>query len=89
MNMEESEITAKVIAIVAEVKKLNAASVRPESTFEQLGIDSLDTINILYELENAFDVEIPDDEARGVKSIQDIVERLAARRQQQPAADAS
>ncbi len=81
--MDRAEITSKVIAIIAEVKKVDAASVRPEATFEQLGIDSLDTINILYELENAFDVEIPDEEARGVKSIHDIVERLAARRPQQ------
>jgi acyl carrier protein len=74
----DQELAAKVIGIVAAVKQLSPEAIRPESTFEQLGIDSLDRINILFELENEFDLDVPDDEARAITSVQGIVERLSA-----------
>lgn len=72
----DQELANKVIAIVAAVKQVSPESVRLESTFEELGIDSLDRINILFELENAFDIDVPDEQARSIRSVQDIVERL-------------
>ena len=72
----DQELASKVIAIVAAVKQVSPDSVRPESTFEQLGIDSLDRINILFELENEFDLDVPDDEARSITSVQGIIDRL-------------
>jgi len=72
----DQELARKVIGIVAAVKQVNPDSVRPESTFEQLGIDSLDRINILFELENEFDLDVPDDEARSITSVQGIIDRL-------------
>lgn len=73
----ESELESKVIAIIAAVKRVSPQSVRLETTFEQLAIDSLDKINILFELESAFDIEIPDEEARSITSVGGIVERLS------------
>jgi acyl carrier protein len=72
----DQELAHKVIGIVAAVKQISPDSVRLESTFEELGIDSLDRINILFELENAFDIDIPDEQARSIRSVQDIVDRL-------------
>ena len=72
----DQELAQKVIGIVAAVKQVSADSIRPESTFEQLGIDSLDRINILFELENEFDIDVPDDEARSITSVQGIIDRL-------------
>ena len=72
----DQELARKVIAIVASVKQVSPESVRLESTFEELAIDSLDRINILFELENEFDIDVPDEQARSIRSVQDIVERL-------------
>ena len=74
----DSNLASKVIGIVAAVKQVPRESIRLESTFEELGIDSLDRINILFELENEFDIDVPDDEARAITSVQGIVERLGA-----------
>ncbi len=72
------ELAHKVIGIIAAVKQIGPESVRADSTFEELGVDSLDRINILFELENEFDIDVPDDEARSITSVQGIVDRLGA-----------
>ena len=48
--------------------------ITPESTFQELGIDSMDGINILFALENEFNINIPDEAARQVRGIKDLVE---------------
>jgi acyl carrier protein len=48
------QVAQRVISIVASVKQIPVDAVSIESTFEQLGIDSLDSIDILFELEDAF-----------------------------------
>jgi acyl carrier protein len=74
----DRDFANKVIGIVASVKQVSPDSVCAESTFDELGIDSLDRINIIFELENEFDIDVPDDEARSIKSVQGIIDRLAA-----------
>jgi acyl carrier protein len=74
----DRELEAKVIGIVASVKQVNIEAVRADSTFEELGIDSLDRINILFELENEFNIDVPDSEARAITSVRGIVDQLAA-----------
>ncbi len=73
-----AEIEAKVTSIIAALRKLPPAEVRLDATLEQLGIDSLDKINLLFELESAFDIEIPDEEARSISTVGDIVRKLEA-----------
>lgn len=60
--------------VIATSKRIPIESVQPESSFESLGMDSLDRLNILFDLENEFDIEINDDEAKQVKSIQEMIE---------------
>jgi acyl carrier protein len=48
-------------------------SVRPDSSFEELGIDSLDRLNILFDLESEFDIEIDDEEAKKVQNIPEMI----------------
>ncbi len=84
----EPALAAKVVAIVAGVKRVAPESIRPEASFDELGIDSLDRINILFELESAFDIQVPDEEARSIKSVNDIVQRLEAYLQQRGTAGA-
>jgi len=66
----------RVIATIAKNREIPADSIRVESTFEELGLDSLDSFEILYALEQEFDVVIPDEAARGLRTVGDIVSRL-------------
>ena len=75
--MTRSEIAAKVTQILAAVKRVPAESIAGDASLESLGIDSLDKINILFELEGAFDISIPDEAAASIHSVNEIVDRLA------------
>ena len=70
------DLTGKVIAILAAVKRVPAETIKPEATLEELGIDSLDKVNILFELESAFNVDIPDLEARKIATVREMVDGL-------------
>ena len=72
----DSEVTTKVLEIVASVKRVDPSTISPDAAFEELGIDSLDRLNILFELENTFNIDVPDDEARSVVTVKDMIERL-------------
>ena len=75
------ELIQRVIRIIAATKRIPAESVTIESDFAQLGIDSMDAVEILFAMENEFDVSIPDDEVRSVRGIRQMcegVERLLA-----------
>ena len=70
-------IDAKVIEAVAKVAKRKTGDVQLDSRFEQLGMDSLDRVSLLFELEQAFDVSIPEESVQGIETVQDIISRLA------------
>jgi acyl carrier protein len=63
----------RVLRVIATTARKPLETVRPESTFEELGIDSLDRLNILFELEGEFDLQIDDAEAKKVTSIHQMV----------------
>lgn len=66
-----ADTVARVIRVVAATQHIPESEVGADSTFEQLKIDSLDGINILFALENEFSVDIPDDAAREIRGIKD------------------
>src|SRR5712691_2324888 len=70
------QITEKVMSIIASVKRIPAGAISIESTFEQLGIDSLDGINILYELEGVFNISIPDEQAKSIHTVRQMVDGI-------------
>lgn len=69
-------IEERVIRVITETQKLPEGKITAASTFEELGFDSLDGINILFALENEFDINIPDDAARSIKSIPEMVKGI-------------
>ena len=72
---QPSEDTAtRVCRVIAHTQKLPPASVTVDKTFEELKIDSLDGINILFALEGEFNLDIPDEAAREIRSIREMVE---------------
>ncbi len=78
-----NELTIKVVRIVASVKRVNPELLQLDASFDDLGIDSLDRTNILFELENEFDLDIPDDVVRSITSINAIVSHLGEYLQRQ------
>ena len=71
---EGEDLAAKVIETIARTQRLPANSVTLESTFEELQIDSLDGINIVFEIEKEFNVEIPDEGVNNLRSVRQTVE---------------
>jgi acyl carrier protein len=68
------ELTDRVIRVIAATQHMPVEKITPESTFQELGIDSMDGINILFALENEFNINIPDEAAREVRGIKDLVD---------------
>jgi acyl carrier protein len=62
--------------VIATTRRVPLDTVKPDSTFEELGIDSLDRINILFELEGEFDIEIDDEQAKQVTTLQQMIEGI-------------
>jgi acyl carrier protein len=69
-------VAQKVIAVIAKAKKIPVETVTLDSKFDELKIDSLDGLNIFFDLEEAFDITIPDDRARQMRSVREVVEAL-------------
>ena len=69
-------IQGRVLQVIAISRRLPVESVALDSTFEQLGIDSLDRINLLFDLENEFDISIDDEQARTIVNIPQMVEGI-------------
>ena len=68
------DVMARVVRTIADTQRIPADSISPDSTFEELKIDSLDGINIVFAIENEFNVNIPDDAAKSIRSVRDIAE---------------
>ena len=69
-----SEIAAKVVAIVVDKLGVEESQVTPEASFTgDLGADSLDTIELIMEIEKEFGISIPDDQAEKIGTVGDAV----------------
>jgi acyl carrier protein len=69
-------VAEKVIATLASVKRIPADKITVNTNLQELGIDSLDVFTLLFELENAFKISIPDDDVRSIRTVNDIVEGI-------------
>jgi len=68
------EILEKVCSIVSEQLSVESGEVKSDSNFQNdLGADSLDTVELVMALEEAFDIEIPDEAAEGIATVGDAV----------------
>jgi acyl carrier protein len=72
-------IEQRVRKIVAEQLGVNEAEIKNESSFvDDLGADSLDTVELVMALEEEFETEIPDDEAEKITTVQQAIDYIAA-----------
>ena len=69
-----SEIEARVKAIIADKLSVEETEVKPEASFtNDLGADSLDTVELIMEFEKEFGISIPDDQAEKISTVGDAV----------------
>jgi acyl carrier protein len=71
------DLQTRVIKVIAKTQRIPLETVSIESTFEELKIDSLDGINLIFALESEFNVDIPDEDARAIKTVRQMAEGVA------------
>jgi acyl carrier protein len=69
-----STTSSRVIAVIAKAQHISPDALTIDSTFEELKIDSLDGINIVFAIEEEFGIEIPDDEAKQIRTVRDVAD---------------
>ena len=75
--MSQEAILEKVRSIVSEQLSVDSGEVKADSNFQNdLGADSLDTVELVMALEEAFDIEIPDEAAEGITTVGDAVKYI-------------
>lgn len=77
-----SEIESKVKAIIVDKLGVDETEVKPEASFtNDLGADSLDTVELIMEFEKEFGITIPDDQAEKISTVQNAIEYIEANTQ--------
>lgn len=72
-----SSIEERVTKIIVEQLGVKAEEVKPEASFvEDLGADSLDTVELVMALEEEFETEIPDEEAEKISTVQAAIDYI-------------
>ena len=72
------EISQALAKMVADKMDIDVATIKPESTLEELGLDSLDTFDLIFNAEDHFHIKVPNDQVN-ISTLQDVstlVQRL-------------
>ena len=89
MGESMDDVESRIKELVAKSKNLPVTDVRMDSTFDELQIDSLDKINLSFEVEEIFAIEIPDDSLNSLKTVGDVVRGVEMLRAATPADSAA
>src|SRR5438874_10338294 len=82
--MAEKSIEEKVKDIIVEQLGVNPEQVTPKASFiEDLGADSLDIVELVMAFEEEFGVEVPDEEAEKLQTVQDVIDYIKDKAKQQ------
>ena len=76
--MSDKSVEERVIRVFADFKKVPVEEITMDTTFEELGFDSLDGLNLVFELEEEFDINIPDDAAEKIQTVGQAVQYIEA-----------
>ncbi|MGC2661740.1 MAG: acyl carrier protein [Bryobacteraceae bacterium] len=72
-DLAQDNLADRVIRIIAEKQRIPLETVTLDSSFEELKIDSLDGINIIFAIEEEFDISVPDEGVHTIRSVRDMV----------------
>lgn len=72
------DIERQVIELIARKKKLDPARISSASTFEELGLDSLDAADLIFTIEDTFKIVVPDEAAVSMKSVAQVIAGVQA-----------
>ena len=75
--MTREEIEQQLATLVRQEKEVPDELLKPETTLADAGIDSLDSLTILFAIEEHFRISIPDDQARAAKTFGDLVDVIS------------
>jgi acyl carrier protein len=78
--IDKQDTAQRIRAIVAEKLSINPATITAESTLQDLGADSLDMVEIIIQIEESFEIQINDEEAATLHTMNDVIEYVHARR---------
>jgi len=72
-DSQANDLGRQVIRVIAQTQRIPSERISLDSTFEELKIDSLDGINIIFALENEFGINIPDEGMQNMRSVRETV----------------
>ena len=72
-TLDTLDVSTRVIELIARSKSLPPESVTPATTFDELNIDSLDKINLSFEVEEVFAINIPDASLNSLRTVGDVI----------------
>jgi len=76
--MLSAEIENRVIAAIKKNKRIESIPIDLTTTFDELKLESLEIICTVFDLEDAFNITIPDDAATNLRCVRDVVESVSA-----------
>ncbi|MCL4134935.1 UNVERIFIED_CONTAM: hypothetical protein GTU68_029231 [Idotea baltica] len=78
--MSNSSVEEKTKEIIVDQLNVSAEDVKPEASFiEDLGADSLDIVELIMALEEEYDLEIPDEDAEKIQTVQDVTSYISGK----------
>lgn len=78
--MSSEQIFEKVKGIIAETAGVEEDDIKMKSSFvDDLGLDSLDIVEVVMAMEEEFNIEIPDEDAESISTVEDAIEYIEAR----------
>ena len=80
-----NDLDASIIDLIARSKSIPPDSITPDTTFDELNIDSLDKINLSFEVEELFSIQIPDASINSLRTVGDVIEGVRTLRAKQHA----
>lgn len=73
---DATAINERVLRIIAKACERDPGQIQPDATFAQLGLESLDAIEVVFDIESEFNIQVPDNVASQFNSVRDIVDGL-------------
>ena len=68
-----NEVAEECIALIAKQKSISPEKIRLDSTFDELAVDSLDRVSLAFDIEEKYEIEIPEDKLSQIKTVGDMV----------------